>query len=278
MRKTAICRGMSLILLCVSLAASGCGKTDLARETDLTRDTDLIRETDLARETENAGGAGAEATKGSGKEAAPEKETVEETVKETVEETVEEPEAEPETAGVPWFEKGEWTDGVYSNSQAGISITLPEGWTAFTEEELKQVMNVGYDQLSEDQKKLYDLNQQNQQTIYDLGASWEDGQSSFFFLVENLGRSPISAKMSEETYLNVIKKQLGDTQLAYTYGDIMEREIAGNTWKVLPTECMGLVQWYTVHKNEKRMEAMIITVPDSSQEIIEDVLSHVKHL
>jgi len=84
-------------------------------------------------------------------------------------EPVKETEKETKTKG-PWFEKGEWTGDVYTNTQAGIRVVLPEGWTTFTDEELKQIMNAGYDQLSEQQKKQYDLNMQYQQTMYDLGS------------------------------------------------------------------------------------------------------------
>lgn len=258
MRKTNMHRGISILLLCVCLWASGCGKADQAIKPADTKkaETTAVKETEKENETRTA-----------------KKDLAKESVKETETE-----ENAPEKEPAPWFEPGQWADGVYTNSQAGITITLPKGWTAFTEEELKQVMNAGYEQLSDEQKKQYDMNLQNQQTVYDLGASGADGQSSFFFLAENLGLSPITARMSEEPYLEVVKRQLEETQLNYTFGEIGEREIAGETWNVLSTECMGMVQWYAVHKADKRMEALIITVPESGQNAIEDILGGVKSI
>jgi len=91
--------------------------------------------------------------------------------------------------------------------------------------------------------------------------------------VENLGDSPLTARMGEEAYLDIIKKQLEQMQVSYTIDDITEQEIAGDTWKVLSAQCLGLVQWYAVHKEDQRMETFIITVPDPGEELIDEILS-----
>ena len=242
MRRTSLYSTTALAILCISLLASGCSKAgDTAAQKTMTT-----------------------AALDTGKESTVKSHEANEPVKETEKET--------KTKG-PWFEKGEWTGDVYTNTQAGIRVVLPEGWTAFTDEELKQIMNAGYDQLSEQQKKQYDLNMQYQQTMYDLGAAGQDGQSSLLFLVENLGNSPLTARMGEEAYLDIIKKQLEQMQVSYIIDDITEQEIAGDTWKVLSAQCLGLVQWYAVHKEDQRMETFIITVPDLGEELIDEILS-----
>ena len=235
MRKNNMHRGILILLLSVSLWASGCGKADRTVQSADVK----ITETAVVNETD---------TKGS----------------------------ETEKESFSWFEQGEWSDGVYTNTQTGITITLPEGWTRFSDEELMQVLNTGYDQMTDEQKKQYEMSRKNQQSIYDMGAAGVDGQSSFLFMNENLGLSPITARISEEAYLEVVKKQIEETQLNYTFGEFSEREIAGKNWKVLSMKSMGLVQWFFVHKADKRMEAMIITLPESGESTIDDILSGVK--
>lgn len=271
MKKAGIVRTMPLVLLCVGLAVSGCGKGEQAGKASAVKKVETVAAEEETKESELKTQKETDGEEKGGNENA--KAVEREAGKETKAES-----KKPEKESEPWFERGEWKDGVYSNRQAGISITLPEGWTRLTEEELMQVMDAGYAQLSDEQKKLYDMNLQNQQTVYDLGASGEDGQSSFFFLVQNLGLSPIMARMSEDAYLDVVKRQLEGMQLAYTFGEIVEREIADDTWKVLSTECMGTVQWCSVHKAGQRMETLIITVPESGQDAIEDMLDHVKRI
>lgn len=269
MRKTYLYKGFILTVLCVSLLSSGCGKSESPQKADIT--TAAEKEGDAGNREQEAAGEETKARekpgkgkKGKGSEADTPGIDKPGTVT---------PKAGGPEAAVPWFEAGEWNGNVYTNKQAGISVVLPDEWTAFTEDELKQVMNAGYDQLSDQQKMQYDLNMKYQQTVYDLGAAGKDGQSSLLFLVENLGKSPITARMDEEAYLDIVKSQMEQTQLSYTIDDIMEKEIAGDTWKVLSAECMGMVQWYAVHKEEQRMETFIITVPDSGRSQIEEILS-----
>lgn len=277
MGKTYLHRGLILTVLCVSLLSSGCGKSDSPVKADIT----TAAEKESAEEKESA--AVKESAAGKAKENTAEKGEQDVTRNETKEKSGNGTDAEgtgadsPEAAAA-WFEAGEWEGDIYTNQQAGIRVALPDGWTALTEDELKQVMNTGYDQLSEQQKKQYDLSMKYQQTVYDLGAAGKDGQSSFFFMAENLGKSPITARMDEEAYLNIVKTQLEQTQLSYTMDDIMETEIAGTTWKVLSAECMGLIQWYAVHKADQRMETFIITVPDSGRSQIEEILSGITEI
>lgn len=258
MRRVLVYRGLITALLCTSLAVTGCGKGDSSGK----KDNKASVQSESAETTAES--------RDESKEAASEEKN-----KDTADAKEQESSAALESLAEdgPWFEKGEWIGDTYINRQAGISIKLPEGWTAFTDEELMQVMNAGYDQLTDVQKKQYELNMKNQLSVYDMGAAGDDGQSSFFFMVENVGKSPITARMGEAAYLEIVGNQLKKTALSYEVDDIEELEIAGDTWNVMAVRAMGMTQWYISHKNEQRMQSFILSVPDTKEDSLDELLS-----
>lgn len=82
--------------------------------------------------------------------------------------------ADEEAAGQDEFSLGQ-NDGIkYENAFIGIGCTLPEGWTFYSDEEIKKLNNFTAEVMGED----YEERMKNAQIIYDMYADDATGMSN----------------------------------------------------------------------------------------------------
>lgn len=94
------------------------------------------------------------------------------------------------------FTLGKVVDNQYTNEFLGITCTLDEQWTFYTDEQIKKVNNITADMLDED----IAAQLENANFVYDMMASSESG-ASVSVNIENLGLSGVA--MTAETYLSM---------------------------------------------------------------------------
>lgn len=94
------------------------------------------------------------------------------------------------------FALGKVVDNQYTNEFLGITCTLDEKWTFYTDEQIKEVNNITADMLDEDIAEQLE----NANFVYDMMASTESG-ASVSVNIENLGLSGVA--MTAETYLSM---------------------------------------------------------------------------
>lgn len=94
------------------------------------------------------------------------------------------------------FALGKVVDNQYTNEFLGITCTLDEQWTFYTDEQIKEVNNITADMLDED----IAAQLENANFVYDMMASSESG-ASVNVNIENLGLSGVA--MTAETYLSM---------------------------------------------------------------------------
>lgn len=94
------------------------------------------------------------------------------------------------------FALGKVADNQYTNEFLGITCTLDEQWTFYTDEQIKEVNNITADMLDEDIAEQLE----NANFVYDMMAASESG-ASINVNIENVGLSGVA--MTAETYLSM---------------------------------------------------------------------------
>lgn len=167
---------------------------------------------------------------------------------------------------------GTWTDNVYENEYAGLTFTMPEGWTALSDEEISEMMGVGTEIMKESglefSEEMLEL-----QSIYAMMAQNPTTGTNVSLMFENLALSAGGTKLTETDYIDALKSQLEQVGIPYTFGETTERTIGGNTYVVLEADATdyGAKQFYCVRKSGKYMIASIITI--TGDDSVEDVFN-----
>ena len=170
------------------------------------------------------------------------------------------------------YTRGSWEDNVYTNTSLGFTLTMPDGWTAKSNEELMASVDGGYSTLTEEQKKNYDYSKNK--TVYDFMISNASQTSTFQLTVENLSMTVGAGGMKSEQYAKSLKNQLEQiTSMTYEVKDTYTAALHGREYLVLPTvveEPMfgeeHLCQDYYIRKEGKLMTTFIATYPESNRE------------
>jgi hypothetical protein len=166
--------------------------------------------------------------------------------------------------------RGTWNDDVYTNEFAGIQFTLPEGWLVATDEEIANIMGMGAEVMGDDAK--WAMEAAKQASIYDMMAQDPVKMNNVSIMFQNLSMSVGGTNISEKDYLEILEAQMkGIETLDYTYGDPYETTINGVTFQTLRAETNNIAQYYMVHRQDKYMVAVILTLVDDTD--IEDILA-----
>lgn len=176
------------------------------------------------------------------------------------------------------FTRGVWKDNVYESTFTKLSFTLPDGWSASTDAEIAEQMDISIDpdeNASEFMKEI--LKKQN---IIDMMCMNATTKSSIILMFENLAVSG-NKKMTVEEYANVLKDQLA-TQSAngfsYNIDDVLsEKTIRNNTYNVLSATIgdTNASQHYLMRKEGNYIVAAIITLA-TPDETLDDILKNFK--
>lgn len=129
---------------------------------------------------------------------------------------------QPEQSGEPAapFSRGVWEESVYTNTFAGITYTLPEGWLSMSDEDMLALMGSDQTEITAEDKSVYDMMVQDPST-----------GDNIIIMMEDLAQTPGADKLSVDQYITLLKTQMED---GYTCGDTYEQELSGHTYTVLP--------------------------------------------
>jgi hypothetical protein len=142
------------------------------------------------------------------------------------------PESAPQTnAAIPV--RGRWDGAQYTSEFIGLSFTLPEGWTASTDEEIAAVLGVGADILAEAGNSFTEemLAIPN---VYDMMALNLASGSNVFVLLENLAVQPLGILISASAYLDSVSQQIAEVEMElfrYVPGEPFEVELAAQKYE-----------------------------------------------
>lgn len=170
------------------------------------------------------------------------------------------------------YTRGSWQDNVYTNTSLGFTLTMPDGWTAKSNEELMASVDSGYSALTDEQKKNYDSSKNK--TVYDFIISNAVQNSTLQLTVENLSLTVGASGMKAEEYAKSLKEQLEQiTSMTYQVGDPYTATLHGQEYFVLPTmveeptvEGEHFCQDYYIRKEGKLMTTFIATYLESNRE------------
>lgn len=178
------------------------------------------------------------------------------------------------------YHRGTWEGNTYTNESLGFVYTMPEGWTAATDEEIMETMDAGYAALTEKQKKNYDYSREK--SVNDFLTTSEDGTNGFQLAVENLGLTKGASNLSEEEYAQVLKGQMEQlSDLGYQAGATYSIQLHGKEYLVLPFKVTALeldggrhlCQDYILRKQGQLMTAFIFTYIEGQEKQTEDFLN-----
>ncbi|HJB26438.1 MAG TPA: hypothetical protein H9662_07495 [Firmicutes bacterium] len=177
------------------------------------------------------------------------------------------------------YTRGTWEGNLYTNETLCFTYTMPDGWTAKSDDALMDLISSGYAALTEEQKKDYDYSKNK--TVYDFMVSEENGMSSLQLMVENLSMTAGASSMKEVEYAQSLREQLQKiTSMTYTVGEPYTTELYDCAFLVLPVvvetptvDGERPCQNYYIHKAGKLMAIFTGVFLESEQDDFEQMLS-----
>lgn len=144
--------------------------------------------------------------------------------------------------------RGTWNEDetMYTNEFAELSINMPDGWVAASDEEIAATMNMTSDLLDLPgdafSEKVLEM-----QVIMDAILQDPTNGSNLVLNFENLAIAPGGTKIEAEEYLETSKESIeqqmsGQLGVPYEFGDVSTMDIGGNTYSYVDAsiEIQGL--------------------------------------
>lgn len=108
------------------------------------------------------------------------------------------------------FVRGTVSGDVFTSEFAGLSFTLPEGWSFYSDEQLSELGGITADLLEGEDGDALSEAMESGQVIYDFFASSPDGLSTVNVTVEDLSATGNSS-IGESAYAGISKSRLADS-------------------------------------------------------------------
>ena len=157
---------------------------------------------------------------------------------------------------------GSWDGNTYKNEFLNVTYNKPEDWTRYTDEQIKDVMNLGSEltDASTLSKKLAELT-----SVTYMMSSGVDGSNVILMSEKNL------TNISGETYAGKLKTQLENLDnLSYQLSDVKKETIDGKEFVTLEASVQNIKQKYYIYKLDKHIVSLIVTVvSDDVNSVIE---------
>ena len=156
--------------------------------------------------------------------------------------------------------RGTINGNVYTNESTGITLTIPDSMIFATDNEIAELQNLSKDIITNGENifeaakltSFIDVMANDPYTGNNLNITYEDLSKSF------------SSNITTQQYTDLLKQQLSATGLSYTFGEVSEITLGGETYTKLlaQTEYMGIpmTQGLYVRKLGNYMIAIAITV------------------
>ncbi|MCI5774301.1 MAG: hypothetical protein MR210_07065 [Erysipelotrichaceae bacterium] len=135
------------------------------------------------------------------------------------------------------FERGVLEDNVYTNDSIGVSIDIPTGFVALSDEQLLSLLTTNADNKGMDNFQEFI---ESQVVTYDFAMIDGSGTGSVFVGIENLVLENAQGLVhNENEYLAFVKANLEkDPNANYIFNDIYEYEGTDGEWYIL--ECLDI--------------------------------------
>ncbi len=132
------------------------------------------------------------------------------------------------------YTEGTWTENTFTSEFLGLQFTLPEGWTAASQEELDALMQQAMDQSKEeDPETAKGYENGKVKNAYELKATQENGDSMVVIMSQKM-------KINAERYLEKLAEQYGDTA---STSDLPSWTLGGKAYRGLKLELDGKIQY-----------------------------------
>jgi len=169
--------------------------------------------------------------------------------------------------------RGVWEDDTYVSEYANLKVSLPEGWTAATDEELAEIMGVAADILTEQGTEItQELLEKT--TIYDMMAQNLSTGANILVMYENMNLTAGGSKMDLEEYVEALKTQMAEVDIykSVEYGDLREEKIGEDTYQVMEANVLDyeFSQYYYLRKIDKYM--LVVCISQQSSEDVSEVV------
>lgn len=142
------------------------------------------------------------------------------------------------------YERGTWSDNIYTNKTLGFTFELPDNWTSLSLEQLNAISAAAEGEAIQEEEGV----------IYDLSVVSNDTGDGIQLVVGDLTSSGEGATaLSAEVMAEIYKAQLQADGTEYTYKDPFNIEIAGQEYYVLAANDStdNTTQWYMIRNNGK---------------------------
>lgn len=173
-------------------------------------------------------------------------------------------------------ERGSITNDVYMNKVFGVNIPIPENGSAYSDEQIIQMLGIDAEILSED--KTYtakDMEEKMEGVVYDAVILLSDEASNVSVIYENKEKSPMGDK-TEEEYAKENAKQLEEADgYGYVGEGISKETIGGTEFTVLSMKTDYYAQKYYLHTAGDYVIEFIVTYTDETKKEAEDLMSAV---
>lgn len=161
---------------------------------------------------------------------------------------------------------GSWNENTYTNEFLGLTYYKPDDWTRFTDEQIKDVMEIGSEltDASELAKKLSELT-----SVTYLMSSSSDGSNVIL-----MSEKPL-VNMSEQSYAESLKSQLeSQTSMSYTLSDIEKETIDGSEFVTIEASVQTINQKYYIYKVDDYVVSIIVTATKGNN--VTDIIKQFK--
>jgi len=161
---------------------------------------------------------------------------------------------------------GSWNEDTYTNEFLGLTYSKPADWTRYTDDQIKDVMQLGQDLVdaSELSKKLAELT-----SVTYLMSSNPNGSNVIL-----MSEKPV-VSMSVESYADSLKSQLqSQTALTYTLSDVKKETIDGKEFVTIEASVETINQKYYIYKVDKYIVSIIVTATEGNN--VNDVIKQFK--
>lgn len=207
-----------------------------------------------------------------------EDEDIEEEDVETEEETEPEEEAEQEEVTA---ERGTVEGSVYTNESMGIQLTLPEGSTLLSDEEIADVVGSGADLMEEAGTDEDALANSLSGTVYDIIAVTADEAANIQIIMEdteNTAGRALSAEEYAQAMASSLKVAYASAGVEVGETEMTEETLGGMKFTKVSVDISGLNQEYYSHQVGKYMLVFAVTYVDAGAEDVQQFLDSVTAL
>ena len=169
--------------------------------------------------------------------------------------------------------RGTLDENVYTNDVLGFTFTKPSSWVYSTDEEIADAMNLGIDLLGKDK---FQASLESAASLFDMMAVDRVSGTNLSVGYENL-KNTHSSNISVERYIEALEQQLkGVTTMTVEFPDEYDEVTLGEVefTRVVCTTTMYSVemqQIYYLHKIDKYMVFITVTIPSSAPYTMADV-------